>query len=782
MTHDAGERAAPPRVESGRLVRGAGRYVDDQPRHGLAHVSFVRSDLAHASILSINCSDAKRMPGVLAVLTAADLRCVLHKLPKTTLRNLPAHVSPEQAPLADQHVRYQGEPVVMVIASSKLLADDAAATVQIEYQQLSAYISTASDLSSSEDHAAQTAFQGEAGQAPATPCASTDFEASFQFARQTGVPLEPRGLIAEFDPFERELDVLISHQSPHLVQAVLADLFGLAHNRIRIRTGDVGGGFGVKLHIYPDELAVVAAAIKLERPVKYIATRTESFVSDCHAREFSVYATLTMDVHGAMAAMRGQFRNAIGAYSIYPRASIGDAALCLRLLGAPYAIPAIATSAQSIWQNKVPAGAIRGVSQPIPCTVAEHLIDVAARAQGEDPAAFRRRHFVQAQAGATTSPLGLAIDQLSLVDCLDKLLLEMAYDALRAEQRGREKSSLVRGIGVTSFVELTAPGAGFYAPSGIPITPSDECRVRLEADGSIFIETGATDQGQGTVSTVQQIVADTLSVNQADVRISAGDSAGAVGGGAWASRGLVVAGEAAALAADELRSNILEIGAALLQRNARDLSIRDGAVIAQDGATISVAELAHAVWYNPNELPLGCTEKIAVSRRFALHERAHIVANGVQASLVEVDIETGSVRVLKHWVVEDCGRVINHAFVDGQIVGAVAQGIGAALMENCHYDASGQCLSGSLLDYAIPRGDDTPVIEVHHIETPVSGTRLGVKGVGEAGTIGAPAAVWCAVNDALSSIGAVVTTQPMTPEIIAMAVKKAQSTHSEQVI
>lgn len=779
--HPLREPSSVPRTEARRLVAGGGRYIDDFELPGMLHAAFVRSDVARAKLISVDLSAAQEMPGVVAAFVAADFAPYIAKIPRTTVANVPGHRSPEQPPLASGQVRYQGEPVALVIAESQSSAEDAAAAARVDYDEQPAVSSLEAALAPNAPIIGETgniAFEANFGTEFAIPADAVRLEARFSFGRQTGVALEPRGIVAQFDRFDEQLTIHQSHQAPHLVQAVLAELLGLPHANVRVAVGDVGGGFGVKLHIYPDELATVVAARVLGRPIKYRLSRSESFVSDCQAREFEATGAITVSREGHVVGMEGDFSNAIGAYSIYPRASIGDAALSGRLLGTPYRMAGVKATSRSIWQNKPPAGAIRGVSQPILCTVTEHLMDMAARHLGEDPAAFRRRHYRAIDDYPTATPTGLYMERLSFVECLDRLLAVMSYDALRAEQRRLRDAKILRGIGIASFVELTAPGAGLYGPAGTPVTAIDECRIRLEADGGVRVETGATDQGQGTLTGVRQVVAGILGVALDSVRVTTSDSSGARGSGAWASRGLSMAGEAAALASADLKKHILEAAAALLQRCPGSLSIENGFISSIDGAGMSLEALAKTAWYNPVELPAGISERLALSRSFVLQGRPHLMANGVQAALAEVDPETGVVTLLKHWVVEDCGHLVNPALVDGQIMGGVAQGIGAALMESCHYDQTGQLLNGSFLDYTLPRADNVPEIEVHHISTPQAGTALGIKGVGEAGTIGAPAAVWAAINDAIAPLGASITAQPITSEMVATACAKAISTGS----
>ncbi len=750
-----------PRTESSRLLTGRGRFIHTIGLPRMLHLAFVRSSVAHGRFHRIDTSGAVGMPGVEAVLTAEDVGTLIADVPVTKLDIMPDHVSPAQFPLADGLVRFQGEPVALVAAQTVDQAEDAVSALSVTYDEL---------VVSEDDNPASTV---EIGTEFSNFGDNFSLEASFSFARQAGVTLEPRGIVASYDPSEDRLEIWMSHQSPQLVQTLFSKLLGMPENRIRVRTGDVGGGFGVKLHVYADEMAAVLASRVLGRPVKYIATRSEAFQSDAQAREFDVSAAIHLAADGTLVGMTGEFENPIGAYSIYPRSSVGDSIQAATQLGAPYKLDGMKTSARTLWRNKPPAGAIRGVGQPIPCAVTEHLMDMAARHLGEDPVAYRRKHYLDAGSFPLTTLGGIYMDRLSLAECLDALTEAMDYEALRADQHRLLEQGVWRGIGVITFIEQTAVGPVLYGAAGVPATSVEECRIRLEADGGIRVETGATDQGQGTLTGIRQIVASELGLDIEAVDVVSADSSGARGGGAWASRGLSLAGEASLLAAEALRINILEIAGELSQVPQQDLQLEKGLIRGAGRKDITLEYLAKLAWFKPYDLPAGSTDKLALSRSYTLEGRPHLVANGVMGCLVEVDPETGAIDVLRHWVVEDCGNVINRSLVDGQIMGGAAQGIGQVLGEDLRYDENGQLLSGTFMDYAVPRADAIPPIEIRHVTTSQVGTKLGAKGVGEAGTVGGPASVWSAVNDAIAHTGACVTTAPLTAERVFLAIQSA---------
>ncbi|MCW5770492.1 MAG: xanthine dehydrogenase family protein molybdopterin-binding subunit [Rhodospirillaceae bacterium] len=771
-----------PRRETRRLVAGHGSYTGDLAPARLAHVAFLRSPHAHARITAIDTAAAQAMPGIVAVVTWADLAAVCQPM-QTAMTNAPDHVSPPQAPLADGVARWQGEPVAAVVADTLAAAEDAVEAIEVEWDALPAVADAAAAMAAGAPavhpslghNRALERVMGKAEIGPALAKGEVVVTAKLGFNRHTGVPLEPRVVVADYEPIDGTLTVHQSHQTPQLMQDIYARLLGLPEHRVRVICRDVGGGFGIKLHVYPDEVATVALARLLGRPVRFESRRTEAFVSDAHAREFEVAVQLAAGADGTIAAIDTDLLCAAGAYSIYPRGSIGDAILAAMMIGTPYRVEAQRARVRVAYQNKVPSGSYRGVGQPIACAVTEVLIDDAAHALGQDPAEFRRRAYHREASLPLTTAGGMLLESLSLAACLDGLLERMDYPALRREQAALRAEGRVRGIGVATFVEQTAPGIGLYGPTGIRLSAQDTAIVKFEPNGAIRCAVGCTDQGQGTLTGIAQIVAGVIGTSLDDVLVEAGDSAGPHGGGAWASRGLSIGGEAAHGAATDLRAHLLDLAAALLQAKAESLDIRAGTVIdrATGAARMPLAELARIAHYRADLLPGGIAPRLAFARSFAPTASPYFMANGVQGCLLDIERETGVVTLVKHWVVEDCGRVVNADLVDGQLRGGVVQGLGAALLEHCVYDGEGQLLAGSLMDYAMPRADNMPPIEIGHVQTPQPGTALGVKGAGEAGTVGATAAMWCAVNDALRPLGARLDRMPFTSEAVLRALNGA---------
>lgn len=767
-----------PRPQAKQFVRGRGRYTDDVRVAGALHAAFLRSPYAHARIDAIDLDGARKAPGVVAVFDGKAIGAVCRDW-TTRFATLPQHRSAPQPALAVERALWQGQPVAVVIAESRALAEDALGQIAIEWGELEPLADPVAALSSPPLHpelGSNMAFElsltvGD----PDGVFARADrvVRRRLKFARQTGVPLEPRSILAEFDPGLRRLTVYQSTQVPHQMRAIYAELLGLSEADVRVVVPDVGGAFGVKLHLYDDEIAAVAASVLLGRPVKFISDRMEAFVADIHARAHTVDAAIAVKQDGTVLGFAVDDLAEIGAYSIYPRTSMGEGLHALTMAGAPYAAPALRGRLRAVFQNKAMVGSYRGVGQPIACTITEFLIDAAASELGIDPAQMRRANYRRPGTDPSRTAGGIEVGDLSHRECLERMLRLMDYERLRAEQAAAGKAGRHIGIGFATFVEMTAPGTGLYGAAGVDIACSDGCTLRLEPSGRVTCITSASDQGQGADTGMAQLIADTLGLPFDHVRLIAGDTAVTpVGGGTWASRGLVVGGEAALQAANALRERLIGIAAALLKVDRSALALSESAVRESAGTrAMSLAELGDMMHFRQNLLPPGVEASPMVTTH-SVPGAAYLMANGIQASLVELDPDSGFVKPLRHWVVEDCGRVINPLLADEQLRGGVIQGLGAALFEECRYDEHGQLQNATLADYLVPMASEMPDVVVEHVCTPVPGTLLGAKGLGEAGAIGAGAAFLNAVNDALRPFGGEITEIPCTPERVLRALKR----------
>ena len=766
-----------PRPNAPRLLAGQGRYVDDLRAARMLHAAFLRSPYAHARILSIDTAAARKMPGVAAVLTRAEIDQVCTPW-VGTLAHFAGLKSAPQGALAGERAMWQGEPVALVAAASRAQAEDAAAAIIVEWEELEPLPPLAAALDAPPLHPElrdNLAFTrsvdiGGAEAAFAQPD-SVVVESIFRTGRHTGVTLEPRAIMAEWHRGEARLTVHHSFQAPHMMREVLSKHLNLAETQVRVVCGDVGGSFGIKVHIYPDEMAVCCAARILGRPVKFIADRLESFLSDIHCRDHEVSARLAVGRDGRLRALEMDDVTGIGPYSVYPRTSAVEGNQVVNLTGSWYQLPAFKARLRVVFQTRAPTCQYRAVGHPVAVAVTEGLMGLAAEKLGMDPAEIRRINLLPDDCYPHTSPAGLRFEALSLSAAFDKLLATMDYDALRRDQAEARARGVCRGIGLANFVELTNPGPAFYGVGGAPISAQDGTMVRLDPGGTVTVSSSVTEQGQGTEAILAQVVAHQLSIPVENVRVVTGDTERTpYGGGTWASRGAGVGGESALQAARALKTNILALAAAVLQAEAGTLDLRDGQVIDASGARMPLSEVGRLGYFRVDLLPPGFQPELSVIRHWLPRQYPFAFTNGCQASYVEVDPETGFVTLLGHWVVEDCGTIINPLLVDEQVRGGVVQGIGAALLEECLYDERDNLMTGSMADYLVPMMGEMPDIVVAHIETPTRESVLGAKGAGEAGTAGAPAAVMGAINDALRHLGAAkIQQQPATPERILQA-------------
>ncbi|MBV8698664.1 MAG: xanthine dehydrogenase family protein [Bradyrhizobium sp.] len=770
---------AVPRPSLARLMQGRGLYVSDLELPRMAHVVFLRSPHAHARIARIEAHEARRFPEIIAIVTGVELSNVISPW-VGVLSHLKGLKSAPQHAMAVDRVCWQGEAVAAIIAKSRAAAEDAVDAVVVEYEELAPVTDMRSALDpqtplihpSLGDNLAFERLHHTGDVDRALLDSDEIVEAEFVFGRHTGVTLEPRAVVADWNAAEARLTIYQGTQAPHMVQNIAAMHLGLRDSQVRVICKDVGGSFGIKVHVYADEMATYALSKMLRRPIKFVADRFESFNTDIHARDHRCKGRIGIKRDGTITAFEIDDLTGIGPYSMYPRTSAIEANQVVNLVGGPYLSKDYRARTRVVFQNKNVMCQYRAVGHPIACSVTEGLVDLAAARIGMDVVEIRRRNLIPDDGYPCASPTGLRFERLSHHASLQKLLAMMDYDSLRAEQNELRKSQVYRGIGIASFIEVTNPSAAFYGIGGARISSQDGVAVRLDAQGAVICQTSITEQGQGSEAVTAQIVASVLGVSMDRVRVILGDTDNTpYGGGTWASRGAGIGGEAALQAAKQLRKNVLDVAGAILQSSPAALDIVDNDVVKlSDGARrMELPELARIVYFRPDTLPPGIQPELMATRHFVPREYPFAFTNGVQASWLEVDIETGFIKLLKHWVVEDCGTIINPQLVDGQIRGGVVQGLGAALFEKCIYDDRGQLTNANMADYLVPMSGEMPDIEVGHVVSPTEETELGAKGAGEAGTAGAAAAVANAVNDALRSFGAVITEIPLTPQLILAA-------------
>ncbi|MGA8822832.1 MAG: xanthine dehydrogenase family protein molybdopterin-binding subunit [Pseudolabrys sp.] len=772
-----------PRPNLRRLTQGRGQYVSDVALPRMAHVAYVRSPHAHARIVKITSGAAKKAPGVIAVVTGAELASVMTPW-VGVLTHLKGLKSAPQAPLAIERACWQGEAVCAVVAHTRAEAEDACELVEVSYEALPAVTDpeTALDSKTPVIHTSlgdNLCFErkldvGAVDKAFAE--ADAVVETTFRFGRHTGVTNEPRSVVADWNEGEQRMTVYHGTQAPHMMQNLFAKHLGIAEHQVRVLTKDVGGSFGIKVHTYGDEMATVALSKLLKRPVKFVADRIESFVTDIHARDHRVKAKIGVSKDGTITAFEIDDLTGIGPYSVYPRTSGIEANQVVNLVGGPYKCPNYRAQARVVFQNKNVMCQYRAVGHPIAVAVTEGLVELAAAKIGIDPLELRRRNLIADDAYPTQSASGLKFELLSHHEALAHLDSMMNYAGLRAEQKRLREKGVYRGIGFASFIEVTNPSAAFYGVGGARITSMDGATVKLDAQGAIIVHTGITEQGQGAEAVVAQCVASSFGVPLEKVRVITGDTDNTpYGGGTWASRAAGIGGEAAWQAGKALRRNVLAVAASILQAKPEELDIRNGIVVDKANGTerLPLDELARVAYFRPDTLPPGFQAELMATRHYVPRAWPFAFTNGIQGSHLEVDIDTGFVKLLKHWCVEDCGTIINPQLVDEQIRGGVVQGIGAALFEHCLYDERGQMLNGNMADYLVPMAAEMCDIECGHVVSPTADSELGAKGAGEAGTAGAPASVMNAINDALRPLGAQpLTDMPFTPDKILRALGK----------
>ncbi len=758
------------RVEDPRLLTGRGRYLDDLSLPGLLHAAFARSPHAHARLLSVDVSPALRIPGVEMALSGRDLAG--GALALSPRLEAPGFARTTWPALPVSRLRFVGEAVAVVAARDPGAAADGGEAIVAEYDPLPALASLDAALAPGaprlhDDVAGNVLIErrhahGDVDKALAT--APVVIRETFTHARCSASPLEPRGLIAQWQG--DALTVWTGTQIPHLLREALAHAFGVTEDRVRVIVPDTGGGFGQKMHVLPEDLAVVELARRAGRPVKWVETRRENLAAASHGREERVEVEAAAAASGAVLALRARVVSDAGAYHIYPLTAALEPLGTAGILPGPYRIPAYAYHALAVATSKPPLGAYRGVGMTMGAFVMERVLDLVAGRLGLDPAEVRRRNLIPADAYPYATASGFVYDSGDFPRALDEALRHAGYGCLREEQAEGRRQGRLLGIGLACYTEYTGMGARTYRARGMVHVPGPEAAtIRLDRDGGVRCDLSFPSQGQGHATTAAQVVADTLGVTLDRVTVSQSDTeVSPAGSGTFASRSAVAQSGAAAGAAGRLRQRIVEIAAGLLEASPADLEIRDGRVRVRGvpGRHVELSEVARAAQPPPAEGRRGdAGSALQATEVFDLP--GPTFSGAVHVAAVEVDPETGRVTVRSYTVVEDCGPVINPVIVEGQIHGAVAQGIGEALTERLVYDAEGQLLTGTLMEYALPVAAAVPSVTVGHLETPSPLTPGGYKGMGEGGTIGAPAAIANAVADALAPLGVPITALPILP-------------------
>jgi carbon-monoxide dehydrogenase large subunit len=751
------------RVEDPRLLRGESRYVDDLGLPGMLHLVFVRSAYAHARLAKVDVDAAREGAGVAAVLTGADV-AELGEKPVAVAP--PGLAVPPHPVLALDAVRYVGQPIVAVVADDRYRARDAADLVAITYDPLPAATEPAEALAPEAARVhpgldSNLAFEhrwthGDVDGAFAR--ATRVVRGRFVNQRVAPLPMEPRGCLAQYAG--GQLTVWISTQMAHRVKADLGQVLGMPEHRIRVITPEVGGGFGCKAGLYDDEVATVVAAVRLGRPVKWIETRSESLVATIHGRGQGHEAELAVDADGIFLGIRVTGLADLGAYpeTFTPLPPLTSG----RLVTGAYRIPAASYLTRGVYTNKTPTGPYRGAGRPEASYLIERLADRAAAELGLDPAEIRRRNFIRPEEFPYTVPSGLVYDTGRYGLALDRALEMADYSRFRTEQARLRNEGRHVGLGLSTFVETAGTG-----PSRMLAFQGWEYgAVRVEPTGRVTVVTGMSPHGQGHETTFAQIVADELGVGLEDVSVLWGDTAVVPAGfGTGGSRGACVGGTAVYLAARAVREKARRIAAHILEAAVDDVTFDDGRLHVRGvpGRGIAFREVAREA-HRAARLPVGMEP--GLEGTVAWDPPNFTFPFGVYVSIVEVIPETGEIRLLRFIGVDDVGNVLSPLLLEGQLHGGIAQGIAQALWEEVVYDEAGQCLTGTLMDYAAPKAGDLLAFELDRTVTPTPVNPLGAKGVGEAGAVGAPAAIVNAVLDALAPLGVESLDTPLRPEKI----------------
>ena len=770
-----------PRSGAKKLLEGRGTYLDDIRLPRLVHVVYLRSPHAHARIKHLDLSQARKQPGVVAVFNGHEV--AQYCTPWVgVLGHLKGIRSAPQYAIAPERACWQGEAIAAIVAQTRRQAEDALDHVMVDWDLLPSVTdmeaSLAGDVVIHPDLGDNKCFNRELvteGFDEAFAKADVVVEKVYEFSRHTGVTNEPRGILADYNPAENLLTVYQGTQAPNMMQDIFSRHLNIPESNVRVICKDVGGSFGIKVHVYADEMATAAIAVMLKRPVKFSADRIESFLTDIHAREHKVKIKLACTQQGDILAFDMSDLTGIGPYSVYPRTSGIEGNQVVNLTGGPYKHKQYKAKLDVVFTNKNVTCQYRAVGHPIAMAVTEGIVDEAARKIGMDPAEFRRRNLIADDAYPYTAPSGVKFEKLSHQQCLEQLMTLMDYQGLRKEQETLRAQGIYRGIGLAAMIEVTNPSPAFYGVGGARISAQDGATLRLDPAGMVYVLVSVTEQGQGTEAVFTQIAATAVGVNVENVRVITGDTAVTpYGGGTWASRGAGIGGEAVLQAGKELRQHILDVAAAILKVEADTLDLVNGMVLDKLSGQVQMplSEVGRVAYFRPDTLPMNFQSELTVTRHYTPREYGFTFTNGIQASYVEVDTETGFVKLLKHWCVEDCGTIINPLLVDEQIRGGIVQGIGGAMFEECIYSDDGQLLNGSMADYLVPMAGEMPDMIIGHVNTPTKTSELGAKGVGEAGTAGAPGAVMNAINDALAPLKANVSVQPFTPQRVLAALGK----------
>ena len=774
----AGVGARVPRLEDDRYLRGRGKYIGDIKLSGMKEVAFLRSPVAHGRIRGFDIPENLRSQ----VTIAADMDGVKAIRAVTAL---PGFNVSEQPALATDKVRYVGELVAMCLAPDRAKAEDIVQQISVGIEELTAIhdMVQARDAGTPLIHEQwnenvflesvvdDPKFDEIAAKAP------VKVTRTFRTARQCMSPIEGRGVVAEWDSRLEQLTVFSASQMPHIVRTGLSECLGLDHGKVRIIAPDVGGGFGYKGILLPEEVAICWLAMQVRHPVRWIEDRREQLSANANCREHHYVVTAHAEETGKLVALEATAHVDSGAYSAYPFSACLEAAQVGSILPGPYDFEAFRCRTWSSCTNKPPILPYRGVARTGVCFAMELMLDAIAREVGKEPCEIRQMILVPPEAMPFDSITAKHFDSGDYPECLRRAVNAIDLPAVRSRQATGEVDGRLVGVGLSIFCEQGSHGTSVYSGWGIPMVPGHEqCSARLTPDGELELRIGAHSHGQGLETTLAQVANEVLGVEINRVKLVHGDTQYTpYSTGTWGSRCMVMSGGAVATACEAIAERAVLIGASLLQSEVDNVRIEGGKVVAPGGA-VSLAEIAR-VWYlKPQDLPPDVNPAgLEVTVGYKPERDTGTFSYAAHAAVVAVDPELGHVEILDYVVVEDGGVLVNPMVVDGQVYGGTAQGIGTALYEEMPYDGQGQPLASTLADYLLPGPAEVPDLRILHMETPSPYTRFGQKGIGESGAIGPPAAIGNAINDALKGMGVEVDTTPITPRRLLALIQAAQS-------
>jgi aerobic carbon-monoxide dehydrogenase large subunit len=752
------------RKEDPRLITGKSTYVGDLHLAGTLHVAFVRSQYAHADIKNVDTSAAENMPGVHQIVVGADATNIVN--PENVNQPTPVPADSDSSdisryPLAYSRVRYVGEPIAAVVAESESLARDAADAIMVDYEQLPAVTDMEQAVSDGapllyDNHPnnISASFEKKAGDVEeAFASAPVKVKARIRSQRLSGVSMETRGVVAAPDPLNGGLTIWQSTQAPHQNRAELAPALGMSTSQLRVIAPEVGGGFGVKIGDYPEDFLVAGLARQLGRPVKWTETRSEHMATTHHGRDQIAYVEAAADNDGTIKALKMNVLHAAGAYD---RGS-GIKDFTVMMSCGCYEVPAVDAKIDAVFTNTMAVSAYRGAGRPEAAYYIERVMDLIADETGIDPVEVRRKNFIPPEKFPYTTTVGERYDTGEYDKALTKALEISNYDELRNKQKEMRDQGRYLGIGMASYVEICGFG------------PNESSHIRVEADGAVRVFTGISPHGQGQETTFAQMVADRLGANFENIFVHHGDTGNTpIGNGTMGSRGLAVGGAAITMSADKVYEKACRIAAHLLEASLDDIEMEDGKyrVKGSPDQAVTLAEIGDAAY--SGKVPDGMDAGLESTDYFTPADETFPF--GTHIAVVEVDKDTGFVQLLDYFSVDDCGERISPQLVEGQVHGGLAQGIAQALYEELHYDDGGQILSGSLMDYAIPKAGQLISFKTDETVTSTPINPMGSKGIGEAATIGSTPAVANAVIDALEPFGVTHMDVPMTPERVWQAI------------